>query len=55
MEVQIEAAIEDVTGTWKVTDMGDWDVSLKLKVQMNPGSFARVMNLRKQQVSSWRW
>lgn len=50
MEVAITGQIEDINGQWKVGDMGDWDINLRIKVQMSPGDFARIMNLRKQRV-----
>lgn len=50
MQVEIRANIEDIKGSTGITDMGDPDISLKLKVQMPPGAYARLMSLQKQRV-----
>lgn len=50
MKVEITAAIEDIKGYTGITDMGDPDYQLKLKVQITPGEYARLLNLQRQRV-----
>lgn len=50
MEIEIKGAIEDIKGSTGITDMGDPDISLKIKVQLGPSAYARLMNLQKQRV-----
>jgi hypothetical protein len=51
MKVEITAPIEDIKGSTGITDMGDADYSLKMKVQITPGDYARLMSLQRQRVS----
>ena len=50
MKVEITAAVEDIKGTTGITDMGDAEYTLKMKVQITPGDYARLMNLQRQRV-----